>query len=126
MVSQFGRALAFACSLLAFPLFAHEIAGNARADDKVKISVEAVINAWKNREARVRTFDFRVTGTEFKRAVTLPEQAIIMDGQVPHGPLSLPDVTTRVTMRLVADSNRRARLDHNSTHWSVEKKGYVP
>jgi hypothetical protein len=100
---------------------------NAHADDKGKKSLQALVAAWKERESKVASFDFAVSGKEFKRATTIPEQAMIMVGQVPKsGPLSLPDLTTPVTIRVVSDQSRRARLEYTSTSWSAEKGGYVP
>src|SRR5260370_36215826 len=84
----------FVLALLGCLLAVHCASGPCHAQGNPQFSLNAIIDAWIEREARVGTFDFSLKGNEFKRATKVSEwQMGAMHGLASKvkGDISLPD-----------------------------------
>jgi hypothetical protein len=89
--------------------------------------VAQIVNAWKERQEAVRSYDFLMTGTEFIPQKTITAAELQMAGQaIDAQPFTLPDTSFEVKMRLTADTAGRARLEIHNQTWAAKEKKYIP
>ena len=85
---------------------------NKDTDQAAGGSIEAVINAWQNREKKTRTFTFEWTGQHFQSGGF---SEFISNGRISrHGSSSAPDKTLRINRRFEEDESGRYRIDDDA------------
>ena len=108
-----------ACVIALLPL----LFASARADDKPDL--QTILDAWKAREKKVESFDFRWRSKRFEDGATnsARQRAKSLRGDEEF---HLPDTTYIAKYRFVMDDRERIRMDHDDNEWSLDKEDYVP
>ena len=108
-----------ACVIALLPL----LLASARADDKPDL--QKIIDAWKAREKKVESFDFRWWSKRFEDGrsnVRARAEAAIKHVAV----TPIPDVTHITKYRFLMDAQGRIRFEESGKEWASDKAEIVP
>jgi hypothetical protein len=117
MMPGMKRALAIAL----LPL----LLASARADDKP--DVQTILDAWKAREKKTESFDFRWWAKHFESSsYHLSQAANIGRPYNSTQAATIPDTTFVAEDRFLMDGRGRIRFDDKSKEWAADKADLVP
>jgi hypothetical protein len=114
-------------TLLALTLFVL-LGGPARArtDEDKPATLNTIVDAWRARQARAKTFDFVATGTKSVSARTISESEFRLRSALGKAAdFSVPDVSFPIKLRLAVDEKGRILFDYYGQTLSVQKKCYL-
>jgi hypothetical protein len=111
---------------MVFAIFMFSGLLQVRGEDGAPVTLDTVINSWKDREARAKAIDFVAVGTEFRPQTTISATTLKMMGiPTAEKDISVPDTSFNISLRIAVNGNQRARLDYDGKSFVSKGNGYL-